>query len=106
MSDIANQPRPASPVTSRVAALLTRRPGTLVYGAVAVAALAGWLYLAAMLAAMPSSMDMAELGPACGFSTNSAPLRICRRRCARVSRPCACLGTPAASEWRARARGG
>ncbi len=63
MSDIANQPRREGPAMTWLASLLARRPGLMVYGAIAVATLAGWIYLAAMLAAMPASMDMAELGP-------------------------------------------
>lgn len=40
-----------------------RRPRIAVFAAVALAALAGWVYLAAMVAAMVPVMDMSELGP-------------------------------------------
>ncbi|MHC5653639.1 DUF2182 domain-containing protein [Stappia sp.] len=41
----------------------TRRPRLVVFAAIGVAALAGWAYLAGMIAAMVPVMDMGELGP-------------------------------------------
>jgi predicted metal-binding membrane protein len=46
---------------------LARRPRGAVFLAVGVAALAGWAYLAAMVAAMVPVMDMSELGPGMGL---------------------------------------
>ena len=69
MREIANQrtterdQRRSMPVTRLLARFLERRPLVVVYAAVGLAALIGWLYLGAMIAAMVPAMDMADLGP-------------------------------------------
>lgn len=50
-------------MTRLSARLLTRHPLFVVYSAVGFASLIGWLYLAAMVAAMLPEMNMADLGP-------------------------------------------
>ncbi|WP_037545073.1 DUF2182 domain-containing protein [Stappia stellulata] len=46
---------------------LARRPRLAVFLAVGLAAAAGWIYLAAMVADMVPAMDMSELGPGMAF---------------------------------------
>lgn len=62
-SPYAGDPARVDPDAERI----VRRSALIAYAAVGVAAVVGWVYLAAMVAAMLPAMDMAELGPGMGF---------------------------------------
>ena len=63
---IKHEPVPGE-AGARAARGLARNPKVAVFAAIAVAALAGWVYLAGMVAAMVPVMDMTELGPGMAF---------------------------------------